>query len=131
MPSATLFVQALFGPDGAFKYLNSYINRTDSYRLSAHDVNAGDKANHVAMADSTYRMTAVPVHHDPIPALAWRVVIGGKTLVFSGDMNNDNGTLTSLAKQADILVAHHAIPEEAGGGPQPAHAAFGDWTDCI
>jgi len=114
MPSATMFVQALFGPDGAFKYLNSYINGTDSYRLLTHDVEAKDKTRHVVMSDSAYRISAVPVHHGPVPALAWRVVIGGKVLVFSGDMNNDNDTLTSLAKQADVLVAHHAIPEEAG-----------------
>jgi len=73
------------------------------------------------MADSAYRITAVPVHHGPIPALAWRVLIGGKTLVFSGDMNNDNDTLTSLAKQADLLVAHHAIPEEAVGVARNLH----------
>jgi ribonuclease BN (tRNA processing enzyme) len=114
MPSATMFVQALFGPGGAFKYLNSYLNGTDSYRLLAHDVKARDKARQVVLSDSAYRVTAVPVHHGPVPALAWRVVIGGKILVFSGDMNNDNDTLTSLAKQADVLVAHHAIPEEAG-----------------
>ena len=121
MPSATMFVQALFGPDGAFKYLNSYINGTDSYRLLAHDVEAKDKDMHVVMSDSAYRVTAVPVHHGPVPALAWRVVIGGKVLVFSGDMNNDNDTLTSLAKQADVLVAHHAIPEEAGGVARNLH----------
>ena len=121
MPSATMFVQALFGPAGAFQYLNSYINGSESYRLLAYDVKAGDKAAHVVMADSAYRITAVPVHHGPIPALAWRVVIGGKTLVFSGDMNNDNDTLTSLAKQADLLVAHHAIPEEAVGVARNLH----------
>lgn len=121
MPSATTFVQALFGPAGAFHYLNSYIDGSESYRLLAYDVEAGDKAAHVVMADSTYHITAVPVHHGPIPALAWRVVIGGKTLVFSGDMNNDNDTLTSLAKQADLLVAHHAIPEEAVGVARNLH----------
>lgn len=73
------------------------------------------------MADSPYRITAVPVHHGPIPALAWRVEIGGKTIVFSGDMNNDNDTLTMLAKQADLLVAHHAIPEEAAGVARNLH----------
>jgi ribonuclease BN (tRNA processing enzyme) len=121
MPSATAFVQALFGPTGAFRYLNSYINGSDSYRLIAHDVEAGDKTEHVVMADSTYRITAVPVHHGPVPALAWRVVVGGKTLVFSGDMNNANDTLVALANQADVLVAHHAIPEEAGGVARDLH----------
>jgi ribonuclease BN (tRNA processing enzyme) len=121
MPSATAFVEALFGPTGAFKYLNSYLTGADSYQLSAHDVAAGNKTEHKVMADSMYRITAVPVHHGPVPALAWRVVINGKTLVFSGDMNNDNNTLTHLAMQADVLVAHHAIPEEAGGVARDLH----------
>ncbi len=121
MPSATTFVKALFGPAGAFHYLNSYINDSDSYRLSAFDVEAGDKSRQQVMADSAYRITAVPVHHGPIPALAWRVEVDGKILVFSGDMNNDNDTLTSLAKQADLLVAHHAIPEGTVGVARNLH----------
>lgn len=121
MPSATKFVQTLFGPAGAFQYLNSYLDGSDSYRLLAHDVEASAKVAQVVMANSPYRITAVPVHHGPVPALAWRVVIGGKTIVFSGDMNNDNDTLTILAKQADMLVAHHAIPEEAVGVARNLH----------
>ena len=73
------------------------------------------------MDDSRYRLTAVPVHHGPIPALAWRVEIAGKLIVFSGDMNNDNGTLAILARQADLLVAHHAVPEEARGIARNLH----------
>lgn len=121
MPSATKFVQALFGPAGAFRYLNSYLDGSDSYRLLAHDVEANGKTAQVIVADSAYRIIAAPVHHGPIPALAWRVTIAGKTIVFSGDMNNDNDTLTSLAKQADLLVAHHAISEEAGGVARNLH----------
>ena len=36
-------------------------------------------------------------------------------------MNNDNDTLASLAKQTDILVAHHAIPEGATGVARNLH----------
>jgi ribonuclease BN (tRNA processing enzyme) len=121
MPSATTFVKTLFGPTGAFSYLNSYLDGSDTYRLLVYDVAAGNKSTQDVMADSAYHITAVPVHHGPIPALAWRVAIGGKSLVFSGDMNNDNDTLTSLAKQADLLVAHHAIPEGAVGVARNLH----------
>lgn len=115
MPSATEFVQALFGPDGAYQYLSEYLDGTERYRLLPHDVEATGKAEHVVLADSRYRISAVPVHHGPNPALAWRVEIGGRSLVFSGDMSNQNNVLASLAKQADVLIAHHAIPEQAGG----------------
>lgn len=122
MPSATQFVQNLFGADdGAYQYLSSYLNGDDSYRLLPHDVEATGKTENVVLADARYRLTAVPVHHGPIPALAWRVEIAGKRIVFSGDMNNDNATLAILAKQADLLVAHHAIPEGATGVARNLH----------
>jgi len=121
MPSAKMFVQALFGPSGAFHYLNSYLDGTDSYRLLAHNVETSSKTPRVVIENAVYRITAVPVHHGPIPALAWRVEVGGKTMVFSGDMNNNFNTLASLAKQADLLVAHHAIPEQAAGVARNLH----------
>jgi ribonuclease BN (tRNA processing enzyme) len=121
MPSATNFVQDLFGPDGAYQYLNSYLDGTDSYRLLPHDVDATGKKAQLVLSDPNYRLTAIPVHHGPIPALAWRVEMAGKLIVFSGDMNNDNGTLASLAKNADVLVAHNAIPEGIKGGARNLH----------
>jgi ribonuclease BN (tRNA processing enzyme) len=121
MPSATAFVQRLFGPGGVYRYLGDYLDGTESYRLLPHDVEATGKAAQLVPADARYRLTAVPVHHGPVPALAWRVELAGKTLVFSGDMNNGNDTLSALARDADLLVAHHAIPEEARGVARNLH----------
>lgn len=121
MPSATKFVQALFGPDGAYQYLNDYLDGNEIYQLLPHDIQATGKAEQVAIENSRYRLTAVPVHHGPIPALAWRVEIEGKVIVFSGDMNNDNDTLAKLAKKADLLVAHNAVPEGATGVARNLH----------
>jgi ribonuclease BN (tRNA processing enzyme) len=111
MPATTEFVRDLFGPHGAFRYLSSYLDGSENYRLIPHDVIASAKARQLVLATSNYRITAVPVHHGPVPALAYRVEMGGKSIVFSGDMNNDNHTLAGLAAGADLLVAHHAIPE--------------------
>ena len=122
MPSATNFVQSLFGDDqGAFQYLSSYLNGNDSYQLLPYDVDATRKKEDVVMSNSKYRLTAVPVHHGSIPALAWKVEIAGKRIVFSGDMNNDNDTLSILAKKADLLVAHNAVPEDARGVARNLH----------
>jgi ribonuclease BN (tRNA processing enzyme) len=113
MPGTTEFVRDLFGPQGAFRYLSAYLDGTESYKLIAHDVVATGKAPQSLLATHDYRITAVPVHHGPIPALAFRVELGGHSIAFSGDMNNDNDTLASLAAGADILVAHHAIAEQS------------------
>ena len=121
MPSATEFAQDLFGSGGAYQYLKTYLDGSENYRLLPQDVDASGKAEQLVLADARYRLTAVPVHHGPIPALAWRVEIAGKRIVFSGDMNNDNDTLTTLAKQADVLVAHHAVPEGVSGVARKLH----------
>lgn len=113
MPSMTELVKNMFGPSGAFRYLGDYIDGSADYRLVPHNVEASGRNEQVLRSDSRYRMTAVPVHHGPVPALAWRVEIAGRSLVFSGDMNNQYQTLATLAKGADLLVAHHAIPEQA------------------
>lgn len=121
MPSLTHFVKKLFSENGAYQYLDSYLDGSDSYRLLPYDVKTTDMKEQMVKANSLYQLTAVPVHHGPIPALAWQVKIAGKIIVFSGDMNNDNGTLATLAKQADLLVAHHAVPEGVSGVARNLH----------
>lgn len=121
MPSTTNFVQDLLGEDGAYKYLSHYLDGSENYRLLPFNVDVAIKTEQSILVNSSYRLTALSMHHGPIPALAWRIEMAGKIIVFSGDMNNDHGTLQLLAKQADILVAHHAVPEEAKGVARNLH----------
>jgi ribonuclease BN (tRNA processing enzyme) len=113
MPSTTEFVRDLFGAHGAFRYLSGYLDGSERYRLRPQDINARGTARQKVLTTGDYRITAVPVHHGPVPALAYRVDIAGIAIVFSGDMNNDKHTLAGLAHGADLLVADHAIAEQA------------------
>lgn len=122
MPGTRAFVESLFNKkDGAFRYLGDYLTGEGSYRLLAHDVPAQGKAANTVIDDARFRITAVPVQHGPIPALAWRVDIAGRAIVISGDMNGGNHTLETLAAGADLLVAHHAVPEGAQGVERQLH----------
>jgi len=114
MPAIRTYVQNLLGPNGAYRYLSDYLDGRESYRLLPHDVKAVGTQQQRVLENKDYRLTSVPVHHGPIPTLAWRVDIAGRSLVFSGDMNNQNNVLAGLANKADILIAHHAIPESSG-----------------
>ncbi len=82
--------------------------------------------------------------HGGVPAVAWRVSMGGRSIVFSGDTNGDNGNLEQLAKGADLLVAHNAIPEGEIGAARGLHmppsviaraypgpVAFAEDLDCF
>jgi ribonuclease BN (tRNA processing enzyme) len=113
MPSLTQFVDGLFGRHGVYRYLSDYLDGREAYRLRPHDVQANGREQTI-LDHGPYRIRAVPVHHGPIPALAWRIEVGGRSFVISGDMNNDYRTLAGLARGADVLIAHHAIPEAAG-----------------
>lgn len=122
MPDTAAFLQALLGvPGGAFRYLAGYLGSEESFRLLPNVVAAEGRARHVAVDQPGLRLTAVPVHHGPIPSLAWRVDVGGRSLAFSGDMNGDNGTLADLAAGVDLLVAHNAVPEGATGAARNLH----------
>jgi ribonuclease BN (tRNA processing enzyme) len=114
MPATASFVRGLFAPGGIYHYLSGYLDGTERYQLIPHNISASGREQQSVLMSGNYRVTAIPVHHGPIPALAWRVELAGKSIVFSGDMNNDYNTLSGLATDADLLVAHHAIPEHAG-----------------
>jgi ribonuclease BN (tRNA processing enzyme) len=125
MPATSTFVDNLFGKRGAFRYLSDYLDGSEAWHLIPHDVNAAQDATGTTQPFSAtltdIRISAVPVHHGPIPALSWRVDLAGRTIVVSGDMNNDYDTVTALARDADLLVAHHAIPEAAEGVARNLH----------
>ncbi len=121
MPSANQFIERLFGSQGAFAYLNDYLDpqHASAYHLKAHDV-IGEEAFTVQLAEDI-QATAVAVPHGPIPALAWRLTIGNCVITFSGDTSNHGHVLEALAKDSDLFVAHHAIPENAGDAAQKLH----------
>lgn len=121
-PSTSDFVQTLFAlPGGAFRYLDSFLDGYAAYHLLPHDVDVGGDQPLMVLDEDDYRISAVAVQHGPIPALAWRIDIGGKSIVISGDMNGEKQTLPKLATRADLLVAHHAIPEGAQGVERYLH----------
>ncbi len=121
MPSTVNFVQRLLDAEGAFQYLSDYLNGSESYQVLPSNVNVNGKAKQKVLSTPVYRISAIPVHHGPIPALAWRVDLAKFSVVFSGDMNNDYDTLAKLATNADLLVAHNAIPEQTGGVARNLH----------
>ncbi len=134
MPSTVTFVRTLFDSvRGAYRYLGDFLNplANGSYKLQPQDVRPlssklktnrkpGDETLY-PFANERLRASAVPVAHGNVPALAWRVSAGGKSMVFSGDTNGYGEQLGRLAQNADILVAHNAVPEGAGGVERDLH----------
>ena len=123
MPSTTEFVHDLFSnPHGAYRYLSDLVDAgaQGSYKLQPHTV-AATSAPVLAFRNADMAVYAVRVIHGAVPALAWRVEIGGKRIVFSGDTNGEGEGLTQLARNADLFVAHNAVPEGATGVERRLH----------
>jgi ribonuclease BN (tRNA processing enzyme) len=122
-PSTTEFVAGLFdGKQGVYRYLADFLaGKDDGYLLQAHDVALTAREIRTVVSTSDLSLDATQVIHGGVPAIAWRVSIGGRIIVFSGDTNGDNGNLERLAKGADLFVAHNSVPEGETGAARQLH----------
>jgi ribonuclease BN (tRNA processing enzyme) len=123
MPSTSEFVHDLFSdPHGAFRYLSELVEpgTEGSYQLEPHNVPANSTPI-LVFRNTEMALYAVSVVHGAFPALAWRVEIGGKRIVFSGDTDGEGEGLTQLALNADLFVTHNAVPEGAIGVERRLH----------
>lgn len=123
VPSASEFVEIMLGKNGGYRYLNDYLatDEPDSYKITVTNVPLSPRAIQHYTLNPSIKLSAVPVQHGPIPAVAWRVDVDDCSLSFSGDMNNRFGTLAPMAKGSDFLVANNAIPEGATGAARFLH----------
>lgn len=133
-PSTVTFVRTLLdGARGAYRHLGDVLSplAKDSFTLDAHDVHRRpspvgvrrdetDVLVNVRVSDRI-QATAAEVIHGGYPALAWRFRLGDRTIVFTGDSNGEGENLERLARSADLLVAHHSVPEGTIGVERYAH----------
>jgi ribonuclease BN (tRNA processing enzyme) len=123
MPSTTEFVSDLFGAKhGAYRYLSELYEPGEegSYKIQPHNVTAESTPVQV-FRSGDLSVSAVRVIHGAFPSLAWRIDVAGKSIVFSGDTNGDDPGLPRLAENADIFVAHNAVPDGVTGVERRLH----------
>jgi ribonuclease BN (tRNA processing enzyme) len=122
MPSTVQFVSDFFSDKGAYGYLSELFvpGERGSYKLQPHSV-PGTFAPTVALRSADFTASSVRVIHGGVPALAWRIEIADKRVVFSGDTNGNDPALPKLAADADFFVAHNAVPEGVTGVERNLH----------
>lgn len=123
-PDTETFVSRLIGPLGAYPYLADFLTyrSTGGYKVSPRNVPATGRRRWARFGNEHFRLSAIPVQHGMVPAVAWRVDIGDQRIVFSGDFNNAKNVLSGFAEGADALVVSHAIPENARGESRELYA---------
>ena len=122
MPSTTEFASDFFGDHGVYRYLSELLvpGEEGDYKLQPHNV-VGNKGPTRVFRGSDLAADSVRVIHGGVPALAWRIEVGSKRIVFSGDTNGEGEGLPQLAANSDLFIAHNAVPEGAAGIERNLH----------
>jgi ribonuclease BN (tRNA processing enzyme) len=123
VPGLSAFLQRLFDPStGAFQVLGGSLGGTSGrgVRLEAGAVDVAKEEPTIVLDQPGVSVTAIGIPHGNIPALAYRVKAGNRTIVFSTDQTGTNPRFTEFARGADVLVMHLAI---AAGGSSALHAS--------
>ena len=118
-PDIEEFLDRLFGSGGVYEYMSDVLDEdSDSFEIYPIEVDTS-KIKHIEF--KTFSLDMTNVHHGNVPALAVRVNIANKSILVSGDTNNENRSLEKLAQNVDLFVAHHAIPEFSHGYATQLH----------
>lgn len=122
-PATTMFVADLFDrARGTYRYLGDFLRGAEGgYPLQVHDLNLKSDEIKTILNQQGMAISATPVAHGSVPALAWRIEVDGRTIVFSGDTSGENESLRRLARGADVFIAHNAVPEGVTGPARALH----------
>lgn len=124
IPDMSTFVDRFIGAEGVYPHLQDFLTHKSSggYRIRVRNVPSSGVKRWAQFGSEHLRLAAIPVYHDGVPALAWRVEVGDKSVVITGDFNNQKNVMPKFAKNADMLIATHAIPENARGNQKERYA---------
>lgn len=125
-PGTRNYLNRLLDQDhGAYAYLDGYLDGSDGLvELVPIEVEAALRKASTVYSDpaADIEITALGVPHGPVPALAYRIRIGQKSIVFSGDQNGNSDTFIGFARGAEVLVMHIPVPENIAGVGRKLHA---------
>lgn len=125
-PGLNEYLDRLLNPQsGAYAYLDGYLDGSEGLvKLEPKEVDPrGTNALQVySDADRDIEIMAMGVPHGPVPTTAYRMRIGGKSIVFSGDQNGSSRAFIDFARNADVLVMHIPVPEDISGAGRNLHA---------
>ncbi len=111
-PGTKVFVERLFGAQGAFAYLPTFRNelRFDTADLPITQA----AAPHQVLKTDDLLVTSIAVDHGDVPAVAYRIEHAGRVIVISGDLAGGDNNLVRLAQGAHVLVHDTAVLDPPG-----------------
>jgi ribonuclease BN (tRNA processing enzyme) len=126
-PGTSAWLRATFGESGgAFRYLAGALDGTGGqFAFEVREVSSTSAGPTLVHGSEGVRVDAIPVPHGIVPSLAFRVQAGGRTIMFGADQNGSSAAFWDFARNADVLVAHFAVPENIEGPARHLHATPG------
>ena len=123
-PGLNVWLDGLLNADdGVYGYLSGYLHGNGRLpKLDAVEVSDDDVVTVFESSDDAIRIDALHVPHGIVPALGFRVQVGDDTLIFASDQNGTYPAFPDFAADADLLVMHLVIPEDAGATARRLHA---------
>jgi len=116
-PSITTFIERQFGSQGTYAYMQDILStHSDSFTLNAEIANTKRSYHFGAM-----RVEALNVHHGIVPALAYKITYRNQMVVYCGDTNDEDDTLSAFAHNADYLIINEAIASDASRVARALH----------
>jgi ribonuclease BN (tRNA processing enzyme) len=125
-PGLQAYLAAMLDSEhGAYAYLAGYLDGSGGLaKLEQIEVPAGSNSPVALPAASSAGVVvdALPVPHGPVPTVAFRLRLGGATIVFSSDQNGSKPAFVDFARNAELLVMHMPIPQDADQVAKNLHA---------
>jgi ribonuclease BN (tRNA processing enzyme) len=121
-PSTTDYADEHYSVNGgAERYLNAFVpaitNGAGTFSYEAHNLNSAWKPESNPQPEIVYnkkglKITAMPVNHGPVPAVAYRINYKGHSIVYSGDTSSVSDNMITLAQGADMLIYDTSITKD-------------------
>ena len=122
-PSLDSYLASMIGEGGAYAYLSGYLDGSGGLvKLEATTVDASARDSREVYSGSDVTITGTGVPHGIVPAIAYRVELDGRKMVFASDQNGNDEQFIDFARNADVLVMHMVVPENVAGAGRALHA---------
>lgn len=124
-PALPDYLDSTIGDAGAYAYLGGYLDGTGGLvQLNSVTIDpSGREAVEVfGSADADLEISGTGVPHGIVPAIAYRVRVRDKEIVFASDQNGNDDAFVEFARDADVLVMHMVVPENIAGAGRSLHA---------
>ena len=114
-PSIDAFIRRLFDTSsGAFPILGGTLGQPgQGVRLDVVTVDATVGTSSTVWSDDDLEVSAIGVPHGNAPSIAYRIRVGGRSIVFGSDQNGSDERFASFAAGADALIMHFGLSARA------------------